>query len=295
MVINIKDIIVITGPTGVGKTRLSVEIAKKINAEIINADSMQVYKDLNIGTAKIKEDEKQNIPHHLFDIVEPNEMYTVYDYQRDGRRKIEQILNKNKRVIIVGGTGLYIKALLYDYEFKKENKIYDFSNLTNEEILNKIKEYDIDNLPHINNRKRLERTLTKLLNNNLISTSGNNKLYDFELLGLTTSRDNLYKIINSRVDKMIEDGLLEEVKQQYDNKIYSKAINTGIGYKELYKYLDKEVSLDNAIELIKRNSRRYAKRQYTFFNNQMNVKWFNTNYNNFNQTIDEVYNYLTGE
>ena len=295
MVINIKDIIVITGPTGVGKTRLSVEIAKKINAEIINADSMQVYKDLNIGTAKIKEDEKQNIPHHLFDIVEPNEMYTVYDYQRDGRRKIEQILNKNKRVIIVGGTGLYIKALLYDYEFKKENKIYDFSNLTNEEILNKIKEYDIDNLPHINNRKRLERTLTKLLNNNLISTSGNNKLYDFELLGLTTSRDNLYKIINSRVDKMIEDGLLEEVKQQYDNKIYSKAINTGIGYKELYKYLDKEVSLDNAIELIKRNSRRYAKRQYTFFNNQMNVKWFNTNYNNFNQTIDELYNYLTGE
>lgn len=295
MVINIKDIIVITGPTGVGKTRLSVEIAKKINAEIINADSMQVYKDLNIGTAKIKEDEKQNIPHHLFDIVEPNEMYTVYDYQRDGRRKIEQILNKNKRVIIVGGTGLYIKALLYDYEFKKENKIYDFSNLTNEEILNKIKEYDIDNLPHINNRKRLERTLTKLLNNNLISTSGNNKLYDFELLGLTTSRDNLYKIINSRVDKMIEDGLLEEVKQQYDNKIYSKAINTGIGYKELYKYFDKEVSLDNAIELIKRNSRRYAKRQYTFFNNQMNVKWFNTNYNNFNQTIDEVYNYLTGE
>ena len=295
MVINIKDIIVITGPTGVGKTRLSVEIAKKINAEIINADSMQVYKDLNIGTAKIKEDEKQNIPHHLFDIVEPNEMYTVYDYQRDGRRKIEQILNKNKRVIIVGGTGLYIKALLYDYEFKKKNKIYDFSNLTNEEILNKIKEYDIDNLPHINNRKRLERTLTKLLNNNLISTSGNNKLYDFELLGLTTSRDNLYKIINSRVDKMIEDGLLEEVKQQYDNKIYSKAINTGIGYKELYKYLDKEVSLDNAIELIKRNSRRYAKRQYTFFNNQMNVKWFNTNYNNFNQTIDEVYNYLTGE
>ena len=290
-----KNIIVITGPTGVGKTKLSVELAKKINAEIINADSMQVYKDLDIGTAKITESEKENIPHHLFDIVKPTDMYTVYDYQKDGRKLIDEILRKNKKVIIVGGTGLYIKALLYNYEFKEETSSYDFSNLTNEELLIKIKEYDNNTNVHINNRKRLEKMLTKFLNNNENSSLGNEKLYDFSLIGLTTNRDNLYEIINNRVDKMINDGLLEEVKFLYDKNIRSKAINTGIGYKELYKYFDNEISLKEAIELIKKNSRRYAKRQYTFFNNQIEVKWFETNYTDFSKTVDEVYNHLKGE
>ena len=290
-----KNIIVITGPTGVGKTKLSVELAKRIDAEIINADSMQVYKDLDIGTAKITESEKENIPHHLFDIVNPTDMYTVYDYQKDGRKLIDKLLKKDKKVIIVGGTGLYIKALLYNYEFKEESTTYDFSNLTNEELLIKIKEYDNNTSVHINNRKRLERTLTKFLNNNENSCSGNEKLYDFSLIGLTTNKDNLYEIINNRVDKMINDGLLEEVKLLYDKKIYSKAINTGIGYKELYKYFDGEITLKESIELIKKNSRRYAKRQYTFFNNQMEVKWFDTNYSDFNKTVEEVYNYLKGE
>ena len=290
-----KNIIVITGPTGVGKTKLSIELAKKIDAEIINADSMQVYKELNIGTAKITESEKENIPHHLFDIVNPTDMYTVYDYQKDGRKLIDAILRKNKKVIIVGGTGLYIKALLYNYEFKEETSSYDFSNLTNEELLIKIKEYDNNTNVHINNRKRLERTLTKFLNNNENSSLGNEKLYDFSLVGLTANRDNLYEIINNRVDKMIRDGLLQEVKSLYDKNINSKAINTGIGYKELYKYFNNEISLEEAIELIKKNSRRYAKRQYTFFNNQMEVKWFETNYINFSKTVDEVYNHLKGE
>lgn len=290
-----KNIIVITGPTGVGKTKLSIELAKKIDAEIINADSMQVYKDLDIGTAKITESEKENIPHHLFDIVNPTDMYTVYDYQKDGRKLIDAILRKNKKVIIVGGTGLYIKALLYNYEFKEETSSYDFSNLTNEELLIKIKEYDNNTNVHINNRKRLERTLTKFLNNNENSSLGNEKLYDFSLVGLTTNRDNLYEIINNRVDKMISDGLLEEVKSLYDKNINSKAINTGIGYKELYKYFNNEISLEEAIELIKKNSRRYAKRQYTFFNNQMKVKWFETDYCDFSKTVDEVYNHLKGE
>ena len=286
-----KNIIVIVGPTGVGKTKLSIELAKKINAEIINADSMQVYKRLNIGTAKIKEEEKENIEHHLFDIVEPVDMYTVYDYQKDGRKIINNILKRNKKVIIVGGTGLYIKALLYDYVFNTENQNYDFSNMSNDTILNKIKEYGETNI-HINNRKRLERTLTKLLNGGDINNSNAKKLYDFSIIGLTTSRDKLYKIIDERVDKMIDDGLINEVKSLYDEKINSKAINTGIGYKELYKYLNGEITKDEAINLIKKNSRHYAKRQYTFFNNQLNVTWFNTNYDDFSKTVEEVINFL---
>lgn len=290
-----KNIIVITGPTGVGKTKMSIELAKRIDAEIINADSMQVYKDLNIGTAKITEKEKEGIPHHLFDIVEPTNMYTVYDYQKDARDIINDVLSHGKKVIIVGGTGLYIKALLYDYKFIKEDKTYDFSKMSNEEILDKINSYNLDINLHINNRKRLERVLTKLYNNNMQTEKTDTVLYDFVAIGLTTTRDNLYKIIDNRVDKMIEDGLIDEVEELYKKNIHSKAINTGIGYKELYKYFDKEISLDEAISLIKKNSRHYAKRQYTFFNNQMNIKWFNTNYEDFSLTVEEVYNYIKGE
>ena len=290
-----KNIIVITGPTGVGKTKMSIELAKRIDAEIINADSMQVYKDLNIGTAKITEEEKESIPHHLFDIVEPTNMYTVYDYQKDARDIINDVLSRGKKVIIVGGTGLYIKALLYDYKFIKEDKTYDFSKMSNEEILDKINSYNLDINLHINNRKRLERVLTKLYNNNMQTEKTDTVLYDFVAIGLTTTRDNLYKIIDNRVDKMIEDGLIDEVEELYKKNIHSKAINTGIGYKELYKYFDKEISLDEAISLIKKNSRHYAKRQYTFFNNQMNIKWFNTNYEDFSLTVEEVYNYIKGE
>ena len=290
-----KNIIVITGPTGVGKTKMSIELAKRIDAEIINADSMQVYKDLNIGTAKITEEEKEGMPHHLFDIVEPSNMYTVYDYQKDARDIINDVLSRGKKVIIVGGTGLYIKALLYDYKFIKEDKTYDFSKMSNEEILDKINSYNLDINLHINNRKRLERVLTKLYNNNMQTEKTDTVLYDFVAIGLTTTRDNLYKIIDNRVDKMIEDGLIDEVEELYKKNIHSKAINTGIGYKELYKYFDKEISLDEAISLIKKNSRHYAKRQYTFFNNQMNIKWFNTNYEDFSLTVEEVYNYIKGE
>ena len=256
---------------------------------------MQVYKRLNIGTAKITENEKENIPHHLFDIVNPKDMYTVFDYQIDGRNKIKEILNRGKRVIIVGGTGLYIKALLYNYEFKKEDKTYDFNNMTNEELFSKIQEYNPDISIHINNRKRLERYLTKLLNNNIDSNNGNEKVYDFSIIGLTTERENLYNIINSRVDKMIDSGLIEEVKSLYDDNIRSKAINTGIGYKELYLYFDGKITYDEAIDLIKKNSRRYAKRQYTFFNNKLDVNWFKTNYEDFSKTIEDVIKFLEGE
>ena len=285
-------LIVIVGPTGVGKTKLSVELAKHYNAEVVNADSMQFYKGLDIGTAKVTEEEKENIPHHLFDICNVKDIYTVYDYQKDGRNKIKELQDKKKNIIVVGGTGLYIKALLYDYKFKDENNLNNYDNLTNEELVNEINKYENCNI-HLNNRKRLIRRLNKLEQELITEETGNKKLYDYIMIGLTTDRDTLYKKIDSRVDKMVEDGLIEEVKYYYDKNINSKAINTGIGYKELYKYFNNEISKEEAIDLIKKNSRHYAKRQYTFFNNKFSdITWFNTNYNNFNKTVDEVIEYI---
>lgn len=285
-------IIVITGPTGVGKTKLSIELAKYYDAEIINADSMQVYKGLDIGTAKLTEKEKENIPHHLLDICEVEDIYTVYDYQKDCRSTIEALKSKNKNIIIVGGTGLYIKAALYDYRFKEEPKLEEYNNLTNQEIIDRIKEYDVEVSSHINNRRRLVRQLNKLEHNLITENTGNIPLYDFKIIGLTTDRELLYKKINNRVDKMVEEGLVQEVKGFYDNHIYSKSIMTGIGYKELYSYFNHECSFEEAIDKIKLNSRRYAKRQYTFLNNQLKIKWFDTDYNNFNNTVDKVKKYL---
>ena len=280
-------ILCIVGPTGVGKTKLSIELAKKYNAIIINADSMQVYKELNIGTAKITEEEKEGIKHYLLDIKDVNEMYTVYDYQKDLRNILDN--NKNKNIIIVGGTGLYIKAGLYNYVFEEEdNKNNMYDNLTNEELYKLVLEKDKNSDIHINNRKRMIR----FLNRNESIKDKDKLLYDVKFIGLTTDRDTLYDRINKRVDIMIKDGLLNEVKSLYDRNIRSKAIMTGIGYKELYLYYDGEISLDEAIELIKKRSRHYAKRQYTWFNNQMNVKWFDVDFNNFDNTIKEVEEYI---
>ncbi len=287
-----EKIIVIIGPTGVGKTKMSVELAKAFNGEIINADSMQFYKDLDIGTAKIKEEEKENIKHHLFDIKDVSEMYTIYDYQKDAREIIDKLKKEKKTPIMVGGSGLYIRAALYDYQLSKENLILDYSPYTNEQLLEKCLEIDKNCNIHVNNRKRLERYLNKNANNTKI-INDSKPVYDFVLIGLTTDRANLYNIINNRVDKMVKEGLIEEVKKFYDKGIRSKAIMTGIGYKELYSYFDNSITLEEAIELIKKNSRHLAKRQYTFFNNQFkDIKWFNVDYDNFNNTVEKVISYI---
>ena len=286
-----KDIIVVAGPTGVGKTKISIMLAKKLNAEIINADSMQVYKKMDIGTAKIKEEEKDGINHHLFNICDTNYDYSIYDYQKDCRKAIDEILSRGKKVILVGGSGLYIRAALYDYKLEEDTIHNDYSKYTNEELYNIIKDIDKDTDIHVNNRKRLERFLDKYYSKEELNAKSD-KLYDFDIIGLTTDRDNLYDVINNRVDQMIKDGLVDEVKEFYDNKDYSKAIMTAIGYKELYPYFDNKVTLEEAIDSIKTNSRRFAKRQYTFFNNQFDMKWFNVNYKDINKTLDEIYDYL---
>jgi len=287
-------IIVITGPTGVGKTKLSVELAKKLNGEIINADSMQIYKDLNIGTAKITEEEKDGIVHHLFDIKNVNEDYSIYDYQKDARNKIDEIKSRGKTPIFVGGTGLYIKSALYDYKLNYEKNNDNYEEYSCEELYDILIKLDKDIEIDKNNKRRLIRAINYYKENNksINSNKTDRLLYDVIFIGLTTERSNLYNIINNRVDKMVDNGLIEEVKYFYDNNIYTKPIINGIGYKELYKYFDGEISLEESLDLIKKNSRHYAKRQYTFFNNQMNVKWFDVNFDNFNETINEVETYI---
>ena len=279
-------IIAIVGPTGVGKTKMSIELAKKYNGIIINADAMQVYKGLDIGTAKIKEEEKDGIEHLLFDVKNVDEDYTIYDYQKDVRKLLDKY--KDRNIIFVGGTGLYLKSALFDYRFQYEEKKNDYSNYTNQQLYEMCLEKDPNCNIHINNRRRLERFLDRDNSNKVEPVL----LYDTIFIGLTLDRDVLYNRINDRVDIMINNGLLDEVKYYYEKYPNSNALKRGIGYKELIDYLDNKCSLDVAIDKIKQNSRHYAKRQYTFFNNQFNVKWFNINLNNFNKTIDEVFDYI---
>ena len=288
-------IIVVTGPTGVGKTKLSISLAKKYNAEIINGDSIQVYRGLDIGSAKVTKEEMDGISHHLFDIRDVSEDYSIFNYQIDCRNKIEDITSRGKNVVIVGGTGLYIKSALFDYtlEDDKDNELAnEYDDVSTCELYDRLKLLDKDIDIDRNNRRRIIRALNYYLTyNKSISSnkSGNKLLYDNCIfVGLTTDREVLYDRINKRVDVMIENGLLDEVKNFYDKKLKID----GIGYKELYGYFDGNITLDEAIDLIKRNSRRYAKRQYTFFNHQFDIKWFSVNFSNFDETILDICNYI---
>lgn len=287
-----KDIIVIVGPTGVGKTKLSIELAKRIDGEIINGDSVSIYKGLDIGSAKPTMEEREGIVHHLIDICDIDDNYTVYEYQRDVRRKIDDISKRGKRIIIVGGTGLYIRAALYDYKFVEGANNNDYKDLSNEELVEKIKSYNVEDIPHVNNRQRLVRLLNKLENGEEIVTEKSKLLYPCKVIGLTTDREYLYERINNRVDQMIKSGLLEEVNGLKKHYLTSRVLNSGIGYKEFYDYFYNNVSLNNVIQKIKLDSRRYAKRQYTFFNHQFDTKWFDVNFEDFSRTVDAVYEYI---
>ncbi len=286
-------IIVVVGPTGVGKTKMSIALAKHYKAEIISSDSMQIYKKMDIATAKVTEEEKEGIIHHLIDIKDVNEDYSVYDYQKDARKILNKLISENKNVVVVGGTGLYLKALLYNYEFKENTNKKDYSNYSNDELYKMVKRIDDRTKIHVNNRQRLESYLNNHNKNDNIKSD--KMMYKFKIIGLTRPRSELYDMINKRVDKMLDAGLEKEARYFYDNKINSKAIKTAIGYKELYEYFDNKISYNDAVELIKKKSRNYAKRQYTWFNNQFNVKWFNIDSKEFNNTIKEVLLYLEGE
>lgn len=291
--INMSKIIVIVGPTGVGKTASSIYLAHKYNAEIINADSTGVYKEPLIATAKVTEEEKDGVIHHMLDLVSLDDDFTLYDYQVKGRKILDDLISKNKNIIIVGGSGLYIKALLYDYKLDKTDNVkVDYSKYTNQELKNMADKIDKNNNIHVNNRQRLERYITyyKQTGKTIKKTDDINKtLYNFDIIGLKSDRETLYKRMNDRVDIMLKNGLLDEAKKLKDKKNF----NNIIGYKELNQYFNGLISLDEAIDLIKQNTRRYSKRQFTWFNNQMkDIKWFDVNYNDFNETIKEIDIYL---
>lgn len=291
--INMSKIIVIVGPTGVGKTACSIYLAHKYNAEVINADSTGVYKEPLIATAKVTEEEKDGVIHHMLDLVSLDDDFTLYDYQVKGRKVLDDLISQNKNIIIVGGSGLYIKALLYDYKLDKTDNVkVDYSKYTNQELKNMADKIDKNNNIHVNNRQRLERYITyyKQTGKTIKKTNDiNKKLYNFDIIGLKSDKETLYKRMNDRVDIMFKNGLLDEAKKLKDKKNF----NNIIGYKELNQYFNGLVSLDEAIDLIKQNTRRYSKRQFTWFNNQMkDIKWFDVNYNDFNETIKEIDIYL---
>ena len=285
-------IVVIAGPTASGKTSLSIELAKKIDGEIISSDSMQIYKEMNIGTAKVTNEEMQGIKHYLIDFVSPDERYSVSDFKKDAENAIEEILAKGKIPIIAGGTGLYIDSLIYsinypdmkfDEEYRKElMKIADTPDGLFE-LYEEAKKIDPEAVEKIscNDKKRIIRILEiyKQTGKNKTEQERQSRLeevkYDYKVFALNMDRKILYERINQRVDKMINDGLVEEVKyikQKYDK--YPTAMQA-LGYKEVVEYLDNIINYDEMIEKIKQETRRYAKRQLTWFRKNKETKWLN--------------------
>ncbi|AMA52409.1 MULTISPECIES: tRNA (adenosine(37)-N6)-dimethylallyltransferase MiaA [Bacillus] len=284
-----QPVVILVGPTAVGKTNLSIQLAKSLNAEIISGDSMQVYKGMDIGTAKITEQEMEGVPHHLIDILDPQDSFSTADYQGLVRNKISEIAKRGKLPMIVGGTGLYIQSVLYDYTFTEEANDPAFrqsmqiaAEREGADFLHaKLAAADPEAAAaiHPNNTRRVIRALE------ILHTSGKTMsqhlkeqkrelLYNAVLIGLTMDRDTLYARINQRVDMMMEAGLLPEVKRLYDRNVRDCQSIQAIGYKELYAYFDGFVTLSDAVDQLKQNSRRYAKRQLTWFRNKMQVAWF---------------------
>lgn len=278
-------IIVLVGPTGSGKTSLSIELAKKFNGEIISGDAYQCYYEMSIGSAKIKEEEKQGIPHYLVDYLSYKDEYNVKVFQEKGREYIADILARGKTPIICGGTGLYIKALLYDYLFEDEQVDEEYLNFLNhkdnDELYKMLIEIDekATAMIHKNNRKRVIRALMMAhvgtSKSERLEKQEHKMLYDAYIIGLTMDREKLYERINQRVLTMMDEGLKEEIESlvQSEDDFYLQSMR-GIGYKEWLGYYKKEATIEETIALIQKNSRNFAKRQYTWFKNQMDVHWY---------------------
>ena len=302
-------VIVIVGPTASGKTALSIELAKKINGEIISCDSMQIYKDMNIGSAKPTIEEMQGIKHYIIDEVEPTQRFSVAEYKKRAEKAIEEIIKKGKIPIVVGGTGLYANSLIYgieyneiEYDEKYRNKLMEQAKTEEglKTLFEKAKKLDPKAMEKIskNDKKRIIRILE------IYNSTGKTKTeqekesrkkaikYDYKVFALNIERSVLYERINKRVDIMIEQGLIEEVKNILEKYNEFPTAMQAIGYKEIVEYLDGNLTKQEAIEKIKQESRRYAKRQITWFKKIENVKWLDgldKKQNNVNIIMEEVY------
>lgn len=301
-----KKVIVIAGPTASGKTALAVELAKKINGEVISCDSMQIYKDMNIGTAKPTVEEMDGIPHYLIDFVSPDERYSVADFKRDAEEKIEYVLSKGKVPILCGGTGLYIDTLVFgidypeielDQEYRDElmkraeseeglKKLYEEAKNIDPEAMEKISENDKKRITRVLELyKATGKTKTEL---EKISRSNGAK-YDYRVFAITMDREKLYDRINRRVDIMIEQGLIEEVRNVIDKYDKFPTAMQGLGYKEVVEYFDGKLTKQEMIDKIKQETRRYAKRQLTWFRKNKNIVWID-GLDDRNKNIDLIVN-----
>lgn len=294
-------VIVVIGPTSVGKTKMGVELAKAMNGEVISGDSMQIYKGMDIGTAKVTEQEMSGIVHHCINILEPTDEYSVKDFQDAVRFQIDDITRRGKIPIIVGGTGLYIKAALYDYEFsetKDNHEIFrdKYKDYDNEQLYQHLINIDeksaLELHPH--NRQRVLRAIeiyeeTGQKKSDIEALQQHVCLYDAYFVGLTIERELLYSRINQRVDAMKEQGLEKEVTDLYHRGLErSYQSMKAIGYKEWFDYFEGIIDKETVYENIKKHSRQYAKRQYTWFKNQFDVHWYNVQIDDFEKTVQNV-------
>ncbi|VIF82216.1 tRNA delta(2)-isopentenylpyrophosphate transferase [Clostridioides difficile] len=301
-------LIILTGPTAVGKTDLSIKLAKDMNAEIISADSMQIYEYMDIGSAKVTEAEMQGVKHYLIDEVKPDYPFSVSEFQQRAKKYIYEINEKGKCVLVTGGTGLYLNSLIYNMDFAQS----DANNELRKELQNQLAEKGIDymhnrlkeldeesaNRIHKNNTKRVIRALEVCLSGKKMNDFSNdlkfNEEYQPIIIVLNRDREHLYQRINMRVDIMLKNGLVEEVKKLLSMGFKKDMISMqGIGYKEILKYLDGEYTYEEAIEIIKRDSRRYAKRQITWFKRYKTAKWFDLGqYENIDELKNEIILYI---
>lgn len=280
-------LIAVVGPTAVGKTALGIELAKTFNGEIISGDSQQVYQKLDIGTAKASKEEQEQAYHHLIDVREVNENYSVYDFVKEAKVAIDTIISKGKIPIIVGGTGLYLQSLFEGYhlggEVNQETLMAyreKLESLSDEDLFEKLTEQSII-IPQVNRRRAIRALELAKFGNNLQNSESP---YDVLLIGLNDDRQVLYDRINRRVDLMMDNGLLDEAKWLYDNYPSVQA-SKGIGYKELFPYFSKQIPFEEAVDKLKQNTRRFAKRQLTWFRNRMNVEFIMVGEENYQQKI----------
>ena len=290
-----KQVVVITGPTAVGKTKLAIAIAQRFHTDIINGDAYQIYKNMNIGTAKPSMAERLGVYHHMMDMLSPSEVYSIADYQRDVRKCIDELVACGKLPLLVGGSGLYIDAVIKDYRFEEakrdDNVEARYQHLSDEELHQHLEQLDKDaaSTIHPHNRKRVLRAI-ELASSPIAKDSRayrEDYYYDTLVIFLNDEREALYQRINQRVVQMIDAGLIEEVSSIGEDN-FSLTSRVAIGYKECLSYLNGEISKEEMIEQIQKNSRHYAKRQFTWFKNKTHARIVNVDVNHFEQTIEEV-------
>ena len=296
-------VINVVGPTAVGKSDVAIKLAQQFNGEVINGDSVQVYRELNIGSAKIKKEEMRGIPHHLLDYVNVGEEYSVRHFQKDAREKIAEISEKGKMPVVCGGTGLYIKAMLYDYDFvEMETSHEEYEDMTTEELYERLLKIDPKSTEkiHPNNRRRIVRALQLADSGNLKSDQEAGQqhiqIYDSFIVGLTMDRELLKQRIDMRVDMMMDNGLLEEVTALNEKYNWDAKGLQGIGYKEFREYFSGEKTLEETVKTIKTHTRQFAKRQYTWWNHQMPVRWYDVTEEGYlDRIIEDIRKWNDGE